>query len=81
MPDALLCIFYHHCIILLYTSFMSSAHLTNLSSVTQWHSLVKLRVVLILQLRQVRHREVKNLDRDHTAGTQSFQAGALCPLA
>lgn len=66
MPNAVFCISYHHCIILLYTSFMSSAHLTNISSVIQWHSLVKLRVVLILQLRQVRHREVKKLGRDHS---------------
>ena len=60
---------------------LCQTHLTNTSSVIQWHSLVNLRVVLILQLRQVRHREVKKLVRDHTAGTRSFQAGAPCLLA
>lgn len=56
---------------------MESAHLTNISSVIQWHSLVNLRVVLILQLRQVRHR-LRNLSE---VTQQGHRISELVPWA
>lgn len=45
---------------------MESAHLTNISSVIQWHPVVNLRVVLILQLEASETQVKKLCPRSHS---------------